>query len=259
MKNRFILFLLILNLSLSLNSQVLEGKIVYESNIIIDENVKTSNKSSTDFITEELKRSLNLSFEKKFELLIFDDMSLYEEVENVSLPSFNFFSISEYANLKIFRDFKNNVYKRQTDLFGKPFLIVDSISKLNWTLINEKNIIKGYECFMAKTTFEDIAFDNNIKTFEVIAWYAPSIPIRHGPDEFWGLPGLILEIEFNNIKIKASEITLMTDESYKFKEPNKGKIVSLDEYSLIKKEKLIEIKNMLNQYGIKPSNLFNSN
>ncbi len=32
------------------------------------------------------------------------------------------------------------------------------------------------------------------KQIEVVAWYTPQIPVSNGPGEYWGLPGLILEI-----------------------------------------------------------------
>ena len=34
------------------------------------------------------------------------------------------------------------------------------------------------------------------KTIEVTAWYTPEIPINQGPADYWGLPGLILEVNF---------------------------------------------------------------
>ncbi len=27
------------------------------------------------------------------------------------------------------------------------------------------------------------------------AWYTLDIPVQHGPGEFWGVPGLILQVE----------------------------------------------------------------
>ena len=33
------------------------------------------------------------------------------------------------------------------------------------------------------------------KTIDIVAWYTPQIPVSHGPAEFGGLPGLILELK----------------------------------------------------------------
>ena len=43
-----------------------------------------------------------------------------------------------------------------------------------------------------KTNFMDDL--EQIKEKTITAWYCPEIPINQGPDKYWGLPGLILEV-----------------------------------------------------------------
>ena len=38
----------------------------------------------------------------------------------------------------------------------------------------------------------------NQEMVEVVAWYSPMIPVSQGPTEYWGLPGLILELSAGN-------------------------------------------------------------
>ena len=73
---------------------------------------------------------------------------------------------------------------------NKTYLIKDSLKNLDWTITKEKRNIAGFDVLKATTTMDD-----KYKT-EVTAWYAPKLNFKNGPDEFWGLPGLILEIEF---------------------------------------------------------------
>ena len=40
----------------------------------------------------------------------------------------------------------------------------------------------------------------------VEAWYTLDIPVSHGPGEFWGLPGLILEVSAGNTTMLCSKI-----------------------------------------------------
>ena len=58
---------------------------------------------------------------------------------------------------------------------------------LDWTLIPDSTKeILGYACNMAKTVFAGR---------EYVAWYTVDIPLPYGPYKFYGLPGLVVEVE----------------------------------------------------------------
>ena len=80
------------------------------------------------------------------------------------------------------------------------------------------------------------------KTSEVIAWYTPQIPINQGPDDFWGLPGLILEVSFDRTTILCTKIVMNPKEKDKIKKPEKGEIVTQDEYTEITTNKMEEMR-----------------
>jgi len=44
------------------------------------------------------------------------------------------------------------------------------------------------------------------KEIEVTAWYTMQIPVNQGPAEYWGLPGLILEVNADRVTILCSKI-----------------------------------------------------
>ena len=77
----------------------------------------------------------------------------------------------------------------------------------------------------------------------VEAWYAPQIPVRHGPLEYWGLPGLILEVSADNTTMLCSKLVLNPDEVIQISAPSKGKVVSKNEYQVIITEKMKEFRN----------------
>ena len=56
---------------------------------------------------------------------------------------------------------------------------------------------------------------------DIVAWYSPQIPISQGPLEYWGLPGLILEVNVGNTTILCSKIVMNPDEKSKIKAPEK--------------------------------------
>ena len=64
----------------------------------------------------------------------------------------------------------------------------------------------------------------------VTAWYTPQIPVSQGPGEYWGLPGLILEVNAGTTTVLCTEITLNPNEKVTIKKPSKGKKVTRDEF-----------------------------
>ena len=82
------------------------------------------------------------------------------------------------------------------------------------------------------------------KEITITAWYTPQIPVSNGPGEYWGLPGLILEINSDRTTILCSEIVLNPEEKVAISAPDKGKEVSREEYNAIVKKKMQEMREM---------------
>ena len=76
-----------------------------------------------------------------------------------------------------------------------------------------------------------------------MAWYTLQIPLRHGPAEYWGLPGLILEVSAGNTTMLCSQIELNPKEKVEIEAPDKGKIITKIEYQSTLKGKMLEMRN----------------
>tara|TARA_R110002012_G_scaffold322100_1_gene555525 strand:- start:5643 stop:6578 length:936 start_codon:yes stop_codon:yes gene_type:complete len=87
------------------------------------------------------------------------------------------------------------------------------------------------------------------KEITVTAWYTPQIPVNNGPGEYWGLPGLILEINADRTTMLCSKIVLNPTEKTEIKKPSKGKEVTRDEYNAIMKQKMEEMREMYGGRG----------
>lgn len=144
--------------------------------------------------------------------------------------------------IRIGDDDRGSVYKnliekkliKQHEFFGRNFLIKEALKPINWKLENEQKQIGGYICRKASAS---------IDTMKIIAWYCPDIAINDGPDIFWGLPGLILEVNVDNSKKTIVVNTVkITNEAVAVTIPDKGKEVSQQEFSAIKKEKMDEMR-----------------
>lgn len=87
------------------------------------------------------------------------------------------------------------------------------------------------------------------KTIEVVAWYSPQIPVNQGPDDFWGLPGLILEVNADRTTILCTKIVLNPAEKETIEKPEKGEEVTQAEYTEIITKKMEEMREMYGGRG----------
>lgn len=180
---------------------------------------KSKNNGNLEFAFLSLK---NL-FEKKYFLKFNDSISIQKERNEIN---YNFSYDELYINNK------SSKFVNKIDFYGKTFLIKDTLAPLVWSIIeSETKQINGYLCRKAKAITNEI---------NIIAWYAELIPVSSGPDFYFGLPGLILEIETDILKYICTYIEF---KNVNIQEPSKGKIVSKNEFEKIRKDKEYEIIN----------------
>jgi GLPGLI family protein len=86
-------------------------------------------------------------------------------------------------------------------------------------------------------------------TIEVVAWYTPQIPINQGPDDYWGLPGLILEVNADRTTILCTKIVMNPEEKEEIEKPEKGDEVTQEEYTEIITKKMEEMREMYGGRG----------
>ena len=86
-------------------------------------------------------------------------------------------------------------------------------------------------------------------TIEVVAWYTPQIPINQGPDDYWGLPGLILEVNADRTTILCTKFVMNPEEKEEIEKPEKGDEVTQEEYTEIITKKMEEMREMYGGRG----------
>ena len=129
---------------------------------------------------------------------------------------------------------------------GKVFLIQDTFEKIDWNLQSDTKNIGKYTCF--KATAEQLikiyahSDESTEKSITITAWYTPQIPVSAGPERYWGLPGLILEINAGRTTMLCTEIVINPEDVVEIKKPTKGKEVSRDEYDVMMKKKSEELR-----------------
>lgn len=105
----------------------------------------------------------------------------------------------------------------------------------------------------SKTNFmEDIELP---KELTITAWYSPEIPVSQGPEGYWGLPGLILEVNDGKTIILCSKIVLNPKEKTEIKATSNGKVLSQKEYDATVMTKMQEYRDLNRGDGHGGSNM----
>ena len=210
---------------------------------------------------KEVEARLKNRLQKNYVLTFNKEESFFEEEDQLDAMSGatdswgkNFTPGHQYKNVK------TNSQVQNQEFYGKNFLVKDSLQPIVWVMGKETKEIGNYTCFKATAsiptneltwynfswnrlneTTDDSAKDDIAMTI-VEAWYTPQIPVGHGPLEYWGLPGLILEVSAGNTTMLCSKIIINPKEQVEIKAPEKGKIVSKQEYQQIISKKMIEFR-----------------
>lgn len=163
----------------------------------------------------------------------------------------------------IYKSSKDKKMIEDVEQFSKRFLIVEDMEQPQWAMGAETKKIGNYTCYKATLIIEDKSIDwggmfgrrgnqkekdstntkkDEKKMLNVTAWYAPQIPVSTGPDKYYGLPGLILEINAGRTTMLCTEVSISSDEVLEIEEPTKGKEVSREEYNEIIRVKTEELR-----------------
>ena len=149
------------------------------------------------------------------------DNSLYthNEVENTSGYS------RRQDDFVIIRDYAEKTCHDQVDFLGKTYIVNEDLPRIKWKILNEIKEIAGYLCMKAETI-------DPVKGIKIHAWFSDEIQIFGGPEGYYGLPGMILAMEFNedDVIIEATKVTF-SDEQIELPIPKKmkGKSISVAE------------------------------
>jgi len=218
---------------------------------------------------KQIQDNLKNRLEKSYILNFNKEESFFKEEDKLDAISGatdswgkNFSRGEQYKNVK------ENALLQSQEFYGKRFLVKDKLQEIEWKMGTESKQIGQYMCFKAtalvpttELTWFDFSWDrlqlasqtnadstntqsegSKVKMTNIEAWYTPQIPVSHGPGEYWGLPGLILEVSAGNTTMLCSKIVLNPIQKVKIEIPDKGKIVTKNEYQSIISEKMREMR-----------------
>jgi len=253
---RFILKLTIILLlfigSIVANAQSFQGKAYYQTKRNLD--IKLDSSKINDAMQKQFREMLRKQFEKTY-LLTFDKTtSLYKEEEKLAAPNPAQGGIiieSMGGSNILFKDVKNKTYISTKEIYGKKFLINDSLKAIDWKIEKETKMIGKYLCIKATYVKLIDDYDDEMKRKEkqkellITAWYTPEIPISNGPSYYAGLPGLILELHEGKMHYVCTKLVLNPTKKTTIVAPKKGKKINQKDFEKIMKKKS---KEMMEQY-----------
>ena len=259
--------LLYISLALSLfftslvSAQDFKGIATYKSQRKVD--IQIDSTQMGDEMHQQMMAMIKKQFEKEYTLEFNKNESLYKEATSLDKPGSGSSGVQiEFIGSGegdvLYKNLGENRYATQSDLFGKIFLVQDELETPDWKLEKETKNIGEYTCF--KATFKRMTTvstsmtmsvnskeepkEPEIKEVEqtVTVWYTLQIPVKHGPGNYSGLPGLILEVSDGEETILCSKIVLNPKEGLIIEEPKKGKKVNQEEFEAIMEKKMKEME-----------------
>jgi GLPGLI family protein len=252
-----------------------QGKATYMSKTTMDMSRFSRNGQMSETRKKEISERMKSVLEKTFILSFDKTSSLYKEDEKLAAPTVGqgsrFMSMMGGSSIK-YKNTTDLVALEAVEFFGKKFLVSDEMERPNWELGSETKKIGNYTCYKAtllkdvdpgdwtnmrrrggdnkkveakKDSIEVVKVSEEIeipKQILITAWYTPEVPISNGPGEYWGLPGLILEINSGRTTILCTEIVMNPSEKEAIEAPEKGKEITREEYNETVKIKMEEMR-----------------
>jgi GLPGLI family protein len=258
-----------------------QGMVVYESKTSTGDFKMGNSRDMTPEMQKMIDERMKKFSEKTFMLYFDRTASIYEEEEKLEAPGasagggMRWMSSFAGGGGKLYKNVKTKSFSIDKEMMGKEFLVNDSLPVLKWKIESESKKIGNYTCFKAtcvqpvsKSDFRNMTrkADADAKTDKpkstnfmdqmempkevvVTAWYTPEIPINQGPEKYWGLPGLILEVNNGKTTILCSKVVMNNKEKKVITAPIKGKVVSQSEYDEIVVNKMQEMREMYQGQG----------
>jgi len=279
--NKVVLILFTLLFATNIKAQDFQGQAYYFSKTTMDMSRWDRGGKMSEAQKKQMEARMKPWLEKTYILTFNKEESIFKEDEKLEggpggrAPSMWGSSFS--AGLQ-YKNIKEKIFLQDQEFFGKQFLITEQMTPYAWKMGSETKKIGQYVCYKATTTrpsselnftstnrrdrekkkeekkkdSTSVVSDVNVavavvkkekeEMVEIVAWYSPMIPVSQGPTEYWGLPGLILELSAGNTTMLCSKIVMNPEEKIEIKRPTKGEVVTKKEYNEIITGKMQEMR-----------------
>ncbi|SHH11812.1 GLPGLI family protein [Flavobacterium micromati] len=141
-------------------------------------------------------------FKNEVELYIKDNISQFsynidKQVKDNGNGKFTMAALKYINNYNL----DTAIFREQRNI-NKKLITAEWKNDFKWVITKETKIINGYKAIKASSYSYEVDKNDPYYFGKVFAWFTTEIPLSAGPGRYAGLPGLILEIEYENSNSK---------------------------------------------------------
>lgn len=174
--------------------------------------------------TPDKAKKLEEAFSKPkfFELLVDENQCLTKEIQRIDNSQNNSTRIDyidgNVTDVETYLNLESNKKLITKNVDGKFYLVSDEVKKDDWVVTKESKLINGFKSYKATLLKEP---------YTIEAWFTKEIKTKCGPNGYFNLPGLIVEVKsvftenpstYSTVKLE----TIKLEPKLSIKEPLKG-------------------------------------
>lgn len=184
-------------------------KIKYEAQLNAIEQSKNQSSSESEmhkYYLNLVEKANKLYKNKHFVLNISNEESVFNAPKFMDYEKNNTLQIADQLlgfPKNVYTNIEDDICIEEIDLISKK-VYYDSENELDWKIHSETKQIMGFNVRKATSSVEIKFSESKFKDVEV--WFTSEIPCSFGPANYYGLPGLILEVKSKSYTLSAVQI-----------------------------------------------------
>lgn len=215
MKKNIICFLIFFQATLNYSQEKKDFECIYTvyTSVDLDADLKKNQISELILKSKPLEYRLTVlagnAYYSESNSLITDGLEAQEQSTKVR-------RIVSSGNVEhVIGDLNTGEIKQWLNISQGVFCINTFMNEINWEITTETKTIDRYLCYKAKSNIASIDKHGNVVKNEVIAYFTPIIPFQAGPLGYYGLPGLIIELQDKSKTIQLKSISFEKIKDFK--------------------------------------------
>ena len=195
---------------------ITKGKITFERRVS-QFKINESDNADDNIWMVEMKKVMTKTPSDIYTLQFSEQQTYYKLAKENTDNKYMFGVLKPNENNFVLQNIVESKTNMLRTVFENDYQLQDSIKQYEWKMTGEVRDIIGFECKKAITKICDSVI--------VVAFYTDQIPVKAGPENFNGLPGMILGLAVPRLAATWFATKLELDNEPIPTVPNKGKKV----------------------------------